>query len=175
MYRHLHGAGARVRFPGTPESYNCKFSMVSQDQVAKFSIHLALHREGLKSGEAFNISNGDILSWSVLWPEAAVRFGLQGVGPDNDDGANGDVKGAKEWVWPFDDETTTKEWEEKNQVQKGWASILSEVCFVNTMRPAVDRVLSLDKARKTGFGASGDTVAAFDKAWGLFREARVIP
>ncbi|CBX98937.1 hypothetical protein IAQ61_007455 [Plenodomus lingam] len=180
-YAHVHGAGAPVRFPGTPESWKCKFSMVSQDQLARFEIHLATHAEGLQSGEAFNVSNGDVLTWSKLWPEAAARFGLRGVGPEGageEEGkgeAEGGAKGATGWSWPLGDETTMKKWEEENQVQKGWGGNLSEVCFVNTMRPTVDRILSLDKAKKIGFEARDDTIAAFDKAWALFKKARILP
>jgi hypothetical protein len=167
-----------VRFPSTSESYRCKFSMVSQEQVANFSTHLATHSEEMESGEAYNISNGDVLSWSILWPEAASRFGLKGVGPEgeaHDDEAIGTAKESKDWSWPFDAEQDVKNFEDSNQIQKGWAGMLSEVCFVNTMRPAVDRILSLDKARKAGFERRDDTLAAFDKAWELFRNARIIP
>jgi hypothetical protein len=169
MYANLHGEGAKVQFPGTPESYNCTFTLVSQDILAKFSAHVATQSGDLKNGEAFNISNDDILNWSQLWPQLASQFGLVGIKPEEKSSEQCSTS------WPFQDNAKVTDWEEKNGLQSGWAELLSEMCFFNTMLPAVDRVLSLDRARLIGFSERGDTVQAFQKSWDMFREAKVMP
>lgn len=169
LYLHLHGRGAEVKFPGTTESYSCQFGLVSQATLAKFHIHLATHGNSLISGEAFNIANGDVLTWSRLWPKLASEMGLVGVGPQDKQSAGSDFE------WPFNNAAEIVTWEKKYNLQPGWGSKLSEVCFVNTMLPAVDRVMSLDKARALGFKETQNTEEAFAQAWELLRAAKVMP
>lgn len=62
-------------FPGSRDFYTRFDSFTSSRQHAKFCVWAAL--EPRAGGEAFNVVNGDVTSWQVLWPKLAKRFGVK--------------------------------------------------------------------------------------------------
>lgn len=64
-----------LRFPGTSFCYNLVQSAVDAGLLAKAMLWVSTHPAG--ANEAFNVSNGDLFSWSNLWPRIAKTFGME--------------------------------------------------------------------------------------------------
>lgn len=78
VHRELHGAGGALPFPGSPTLYAGFDSLTSARLHARFCAWAS--RAPGAANEAFNVVNGDIESYSNLWPKIAQRVGLAGPG-----------------------------------------------------------------------------------------------
>ena len=67
--------GLPLYFPGGPRSYDLLFQMTDARLLARGMIWAA-EREG-HDNEVFNITNGDLLRWSNVWPRIARYFDLE--------------------------------------------------------------------------------------------------
>lgn len=65
--------GMPLRFPGTKTCYTKLAQVTDATQLAKGSVWAAT--EG-KSGEAYNLTNGDIFRWEQLWHKIAAWFDM---------------------------------------------------------------------------------------------------
>ncbi|TFK48621.1 hypothetical protein OE88DRAFT_1683886 [Heliocybe sulcata] len=72
--------GTTVTFPGTEISYKTTHSDTDHDIMARFEIDLALKATS-NSQKAYNIANGDVVSWATVWPGICAYFGLEGAPP----------------------------------------------------------------------------------------------
>jgi len=75
--------GSTVPFPATDVSYKTTHTDTDHDIMARFEIDLALKAtfNHQLSKKAYNIANGDIVSWATKWPGICAYFGLQGAPP----------------------------------------------------------------------------------------------
>ena len=81
-YNQVEGKGAKCAFPGTEKSWKILSNDSSQDIVARFCIHAALHPNECGNGQAYNVAdNSKPSSWSEKWPIICDFFGLEGTGP----------------------------------------------------------------------------------------------
>jgi hypothetical protein len=76
--------------PGSERFYVGFDSFTCSKLHARFCVWAAL--EPRAAGQAFNVANGDVESWQMLWPKLAKRFGLcvkpdQFAKPPGKDGA----------------------------------------------------------------------------------------
>ena len=69
--------GQELVWPGSPDFYTCFDSATSSRLHAQFNLWAALEKSPKVSNQAFNVVNGDVESWSNLWPKLAQKFGLQ--------------------------------------------------------------------------------------------------
>lgn len=71
--------GTELVFPSSERFYVGFDSFMCSKLHARFCVWAAL--EPRAAGQAFNVVNGDVESWQMLWPKLAKRFGLR-VKPD---------------------------------------------------------------------------------------------
>ena len=177
LYRELEGEGAECAFPGTEVSWKNLSNDSSQDIIARFSIHCALHPDTCGRGQAFNVAdNSTPNSWSHKWPIICDFFGLQGTPPPS--GGSGPAPGqyladhSKEW----------KDLETKHSLATGRVgndlSLGIFQYFIMTLLN-FDRQLDLSKSHKAwntdGKAEEVDAKTAWWTAFHRFREARIIP
>lgn len=73
------GGGGELRFPGGATFYERFDSFTDSRLHAQFCVWAATAPRA--ANQAFNVVNGDVESWSSLWPRLAARYGLR-VPPD---------------------------------------------------------------------------------------------
>lgn len=62
-------------WPGSKEFYSCFDCMTDADYHADFCVWAATNKNC--SNQAFNVVNGDAITWSSMWSRVAARFGLE--------------------------------------------------------------------------------------------------
>jgi nucleoside-diphosphate-sugar epimerase len=67
--------GTQFRFPGTDWCYRSLQSATDIGLLCRAIVHLSEADAGANA--SFNIANGDVFSWSNLWPRVANAFGLE--------------------------------------------------------------------------------------------------
>lgn len=77
--RELGGDGGELPFPGSATFYERFESFTDSRLHARFCVWAATAPRA--ANQAFNVVNGDVETWSDLWPRLAARYGLR-VPPD---------------------------------------------------------------------------------------------
>lgn len=67
--------GIPLRFPGTDKAYGQLVQFTDAGLLARASAWAALSDKA--SGEAFNVTNGDVFRWERMWPDVARHLGLE--------------------------------------------------------------------------------------------------
>jgi nucleoside-diphosphate-sugar epimerase len=70
--------GQPLRFPGKPGACNAVFQMTDAGLLARAMVWAAA--EPACANRPFNITNGDLVRWCLLWPKIAAAFDME-VGP----------------------------------------------------------------------------------------------
>ncbi|PWY72959.1 hypothetical protein BO70DRAFT_413562 [Aspergillus heteromorphus CBS 117.55] len=172
IYRHIHGANARIPFPGTTTSWNIHSTDSNQDLIARFCIHLSLHpspRTAIHT-RAFNIADSARpVPWSERWPALAAHFGLVGVGPQEGS------------LHPT--EFVERNWEAVNRVceERGlraevlWKSVHNTGARLGSLRLMdFDRPFDLARARGVGFAEELGVGESWGRAFERVRGAGVL-
>lgn len=172
IYREVFGKGAKVPFPGEKHGYHATHMDTFQDLLSKLEIYVAMNPAKCGNGSVFNAADGEVVTWSGVWPGICEYFGLVGVEP-----AEEKVKD-KESMERFV-KGHMKEWQglvEKHGLKKG--SVESQN-WAHTRFMLVDfdfhREFSMEKAKRVGFDETIDTVLGYNLAFDRMVEARVIP
>lgn len=163
LYRRVHGAGARVPFPGTEKSWTNTHTDTSQDVLARFSIFASLREE--TSGEAYNIADGPKTTWSYKWPKICEWFGLEGVGPE---------EGAKTPVELWGEERRVYERMVKEEGLKE-RELEWKFCEMVIRMFDVDREYDLGKAQRLGWAEERLPEVGYWKAFEMMRAHGIIP
>ncbi|HEX9466409.1 MAG TPA: SDR family oxidoreductase [Alphaproteobacteria bacterium] len=66
--------GVPMRFPGTAKAYRQLVQFTDAGLLARASLWAATEEKA--SGEAFNITNGDVFRWERMWEDVARHLGL---------------------------------------------------------------------------------------------------
>ena len=180
LYAAVHGAGAKVIFPGTVGSWTCKHTDTSQDVLARFEIFAALNREQGKcgNGSSFNIADGKVVTWAGKWGPICEYFGLVGVGPKKRTGEAEGEAGGRVAVADFAKENmgTWAEVVKEHGLKEGRMEGYSWGFLDFVMRVFdFDRQYDLSRARGVGFDEEVDTVEGYRMAFERMRAAKVIP
>ncbi|KAK5128223.1 hypothetical protein LTR85_002890 [Meristemomyces frigidus] len=176
-FREVEGEGAECAFPGTEKSWKNLSNDSSQDVIARFCIHAALHPESCGQGQAFNVADNSIpSSWSQKWPVICDFFDLKGTAPPA--GGSGPQPGN----YLADHLPQWKEMEKKHGLATGRVgndrSLAGFQYFIMTMFD-FDRQLDLSKQHKAwsqgGKVEELDSKQAWWTAFERFRDAKIIP
>ena len=134
-------------------------------------IHAALHRDKCSNGSAFNIADGQAVTWEQVWPGICSYFGLVGVPPRQHDTQD---KTMEDFV-----NENSQAWDrlaDKHHLQKG---LVEHQNWGHTQFMLVDfdfdREYSLDQARSVGFPESIDTVQGYKIVFDRMVKAKLIP
>lgn len=162
MYRSKEGADAEVPFPGTTAAYQAKRVDTSQDILARFHIFASLHPQKT-AGYAFNVADGDVISWETIWPGICQFFGLKGVGPSEKSvGVN----------WMRDHRHEWAAWVKENGLKEGAVENTTWEFMEGVMSSDFDRQYDLSRMREVGFDEKINTVTgyhiAFDRKFSPF-------
>lgn len=167
MVKSFEGVGAEVVFPGDGKAFRALHTDTSQDILAQFHIYASLHPVAV-SKKAFNIADGEVVTWEQVWPGICDWFGLKGVGPDPS------KKTGSEWVQERKGQWGA--WVEENGLKPG-ALEATSWDFMSAIMGAItfDRQYDLSACRKVGFEETMDTVKGYTKAFDRMEDANIIP
>ena len=71
--------GLPLRFPGKPGAYDKLMDLTDAGLLAKATVWAAINPAC--ANQAFNITNGDLIRWSQLWPKIAGYFDMEAAPP----------------------------------------------------------------------------------------------
>jgi hypothetical protein len=164
LYRHIHGEGATIPFPASEASWKSKHNDSSAMILAHFEIYAALNPDKAH-GRAFNIADGEVLTWETKWPGIVSYFGLKGVGPDGKALPPDEFFKENAGVW---DEVVKKNGLVKREETSWW--------FLKVILGAgIDRPYDLTAARSIGFTEKISTVEGYTRVFEKMREVKYIP
>ena len=169
FYAWKEGKGAEVVFPGSEKAWEAKHSDTHQDILAKFHIWSALHPEQVQ-GKAFNVADGEIVTWADVWPGICAWFGLKGVGPTTTSSQElgGSYVSAHQSLW--------SEFEKSNGLRDG-AMAATGWWFMDAIMTKIefDRQYDLSRSREVGFEEKIDTTDGYVLSFERMRKGGVIP
>lgn len=178
FYRYVYGKGAVLHFPGSESAWKADFTVIGQDQLARFHIFTSTHAASNGTPGALNISNGETTSWEQIWPKIVQYFDLVGAPPepkmaegDSDDASS--PRFGPEWFQGVTAKAT--EFEAEYGLQPDFVTNIAWQYLTFLLNLKIDRVLDIEKARDLGFLESSNTVSDFEKSWDHMRKARIIP
>lgn len=168
LYREVHGRGSTVPFPGYLHGYHSTHSDTSQDILSKMEIYAALNRDKCSNGSAYNIADGEAVSWAQIWPGICSYFGLVGVEPQ------GHQKKIEDFV--HENQDTWDGLVDTYKLRKGLLEVQNWP-FIQFMLVDFDfdREYSLDAARSVGFTECIDTIQGYKIAFDRMTDAKLIP
>jgi len=152
MYSSLEGRGSEVTFPGPLAAYRSLHTDTSQDILARFHVFASLCPDKT-GGMAFNVADGDVITWEDKWPSVCAYFGLKGVGPDETHSRPTGTQWIKEHRADWD------KWVAENDLRKGIMEATKWNFMESVMGKAVfDRHYDLSACREIGFNDKVNTV-----------------
>lgn len=167
LYREVHGKGAEIPFPGRPHGYHSTHTDTFQDILSKMEIYAALNRDKCPNGSAYNIGDGNTVSWAQVWPGICSYFGLVGVEPQGE-------RKIEDFV--HENQGSWSRLAEAHGLKTGSVEGFNWP-FVQFMLVDFDfnREYSLDAARSVGFKESIDTVQGYRTTFDRMVDAKLIP
>jgi nucleoside-diphosphate-sugar epimerase len=171
LYRHIHGDGAKIPFPGNEIVWQSKRSDSSQDVIARFHIHAALNPD--TDGKAYNIADEDYVTWAGgLWKDVCAHFGLVGLAP----GEGTDDASPKGVEWVMANQPRWGEFVEKNGLRSGFLETATwETMAIVFGYSLFDRQYDLSASRSTGFKDYAPAVKGYLATFDRMKEAKIIP
>ena len=166
MYKSIEGSGAEVPFPGNEAAYKELHTDTSQDILARFHIFASFHADAV-AGRAFNIADGDVVTWEQIWPGVCSWFGLKGVGPDQSRSTG------TQWVQEHKGQWNA--WVKEHGLKEGALEATSWDFMAVIMGITFDRHYDLSACRQVGFDETVSTVKGYTLAFERMKQARIIP
>lgn len=156
--------GLPLRFPGTVGAFNALRDVTDAELLAKSMVWAAL--EPRCAGEAFNVTNGEAIRWSNLWPRFARLFGMEMLPPQKivlsemmaDKGPLWDAMVRKYGLQPH-----------------GYEQVVSWGFGDLSFSYDYDLLLDTGKARRYGFAEHLDSEAMFERIFREFMRQKMIP
>src|SRR5204863_10135618 len=156
--------GLLFDFSGSPASFNAQRDLTDASLLARAMKYIAV--TPTCRNEAFNVTNGDVVSWRALWPIIAAYFGI----------AAGEARAfsLKEWA---------------SSKQSAWSAVVRHHDLVDTPLDEVadwafadfhwsqgyDVVSDPAKLRATGFSETVDSGTMLLRHLQRYREAKILP
>ena len=167
MYVSIEGKGSEVPYPGTDLAHTSLYTDTSQDILARFHIHASLHPDTV-NGRAFNVADGEVVSWKTVWPDICNYFGLKGVAPNSSKSTG--------TQWMREQRSQWADWV-KDQGLKEGALEGTTWDFMDMIiaGASFDRQFDLSECRSVGFKEEVPTTMGYALAFDRMREAKIIP
>lgn len=156
--------GMSWRFPGTDWCYQSLQTATDMDLLCRAIVFMSTSEQG--KNESFNVANGDVFSWSRLWPQVGKSFGMETGNPQ-----------------PFSlvEYLSDKEpvWQRIVQKHGLQATTLSDLVAWSYgdfhFNKQSSDICSLVKLNHIGFYEMTDTEALFLKTLNRYRKEKVLP
>ena len=156
--------GLPLKWPGTPEFYNCLYNIIDTDLLAEAMCWVATTAK--TKNNAYNISNGDFFRWKDLWPKIAEFFNLD-VGPIQTVSLQ-TVMADKEPIW--------SEIVKNHKLQPYTLSDLTRWDYLDmALSNGYDQMSSITKIRQAGWQKTFDTEKTISKQMQKLRDSKIIP
>lgn len=157
----------QVAFPGTEATYNSLSTPVSEMTLGRISIYAALHRDKC-GGKVINALDNDRPSkYSEIWPAIADWFGLEGVGPREQNSVTKPGEYVEEFQHKFTEDGLPKA--AKYGVGAGRAQLDGIGSWLE-----FDRQLSPERLRACGFVERKDPIEGWFRAFKQFENAGLV-
>jgi nucleoside-diphosphate-sugar epimerase len=156
--------GIPLRFPGRPGAYTSLIEMTDADLLAKATVWAATNAES--RNQAYNITNGDMFRWSLMWPKIAAFFDLE-VAPPLEMNLDS-VMADKEGLW----ETMVKR---HGLVATPYRDVSSWAFGDFVFGWDYDVIADTSKSRRAGFHEYVDSEEMFLRIFRDLRSRRLIP
>jgi nucleoside-diphosphate-sugar epimerase len=156
--------GEPLYFPGSSDNFHALYQCVDATLLAKAIVWMST--APACANEAYNVTNGDFIRWSNLWPRCAEFFGMA-AGPVKTVRL-AEVMADKAPVW---ERIVTKH--RLRPTPYAQTALWPYGDFVFT--PGYDIMSDTLKLRQAGFAACVDTEKMFFDLFHHYRDARIIP
>ncbi|KAL1877928.1 hypothetical protein Daus18300_002281 [Diaporthe australafricana] len=167
LFREVHGAGSQCPYPGTAAGYRSLHTDSSQDIIARMEIFAALEPEKCGGGRAFNVADGEVVTWADIWGGICAYFDLVGAPPAEETATAGEfvTKNLDRWPGVVEREKL----ESMDIMAHNW-------WFVERiLQIPFDRQFDLSSAREVGFKETVDTTRGYTLVFDRMRQAKMIP
>jgi hypothetical protein len=164
LYRHVHGEGAQIPFPGPQTAWEATHTDTSAYILSRFEIDAAVNSNKTAS-KTFNIADGEVTSWSKKWGGIVEYFGLSPGEPAPSTTTPEEFFKRHASVW---DEIVKKNGLIKREETSFW---FMEAIFMRS----IDCEYDLSAARSIGFTETVGTVEAYRRVFHKMRESKFIP
>jgi len=156
--------GMPLHFPGTAGNWHALYQATDATLLAHASVWMATTDRC--AGEAFNITNGDLIRWKNLWPRIASYWNMS-VGQRRSLNLTRmmEDKGA---VWD-------KIVQQHSLNAYSYEKIVSWPYGDHVFQPDYDIISDTGKCRRYGFFEFVDTEQMFFDLWDKYREAHILP
>lgn len=168
LWRKVHGKGALVPFPGKLAPYKATHSDTFQDVLAKMEIHLSLHFQKFPNGSAFNVADGEAVTWADIWPGVCSHFGLVGGGPSDHPDSMDLFMSQNKDAW--NDLVASCGLRSRSLESQNWMQVEFLIGGFD-----FDREYSLQKARAIGFKQGIRTIEGYKIAFERLVESKILP
>lgn len=156
--------GQALDFPGTQDRYVLPTTATNSDILAKAAVWAATSASA--ANQAFNINNGDVLSWQAIWPDICNFFSLEVGKP-----------------------ASLRLSEEMPRHQGAWSGIVNKYGLVGTAWPSAKEwayadgifsparidIIDTRKIQQAGFDCHANTHQSIIGILHRLRRARLIP
>lgn len=156
--------GMQFRFPGSEWTYKSLQPATDIDLLCRGIVHIASSENG--RNQTFNVGNGDVFSWSNLWPRVAGVFGMEHGTPQQYSLL--EYLSDKDGLW--------ERMVQKYDLKQNSLSDLVKWSYgdFHFNRQGSD-ITSLIKINKAGFSEVTDSEDLFMEVLERYREERIIP
>ena len=156
--------GMALEFPGKPDAYTALLDITDATHLARAIRHMAV--EPACANQAFNVTNGEPIRWSRVWPKLAAHFRLK-AGP---------VRSLSLAHWMSDKEPVWQAMTERHGLSGRAMGDVIKWDFADfALNLDRDVFLSLNRLRSCGFTESVDTTALLLAQIDEYRAARELP
>ena len=168
--------GRKLIYPGSAESLDAKFSLVSADLVAKAMLWAANNGQCTRPGHTFNVTNGDLVTMRSLWTHVAQLYQLELLLPTTE------AKSASD--------SSTSDWCVSDEVRRVWTELRAthrlerapiDIAHVYNwvyIAPSVairDAIPCLDRIRAAGFLEERSSLAEVTRLLNRMVELHLVP
>lgn len=156
--------GLPLSFPGKPGNFTAIYNMIDVDLLAEAMEWAATDSKA--ADQPFNMTNGDILRWSNVWPTLAAFFGME-VGPLRTMRL-AEMMADKAPVW---DEIVAR-----HGLRPLTLSELANFAYLDfALGAEYDQMAHMGAARRAGWNRWQDTEKTMTRQLQRIRDMRVIP
>lgn len=156
--------GLAFDFPGSAEAFDARRDLTDASLLARAMKFMAV--TPACRNQAFNVTNGDVVSWRGLWPRIADFFGM----------APGRVRPFNMHAWSRDKQPVWDSIVRKHGLGPASLDEVADWAFADFhWAQGYDVVSSAEKLHRAGFGETLDSGAVLVSHLQRYREAKILP
>ncbi len=156
--------GLPLAFPGSQAAFDARLTYTSADLLARAMLWAAT--DPAARDEDFNVANGDVFSWSQVWPAVAAAFGMEAAPPR--------PQALRDTMPPLAD-LWSRVVQRDALVSYALPALVDWNFMDATLALAWEQTMSLGKLRRHGFGETVDTPAMILEIIQAYRRLRILP